>query len=106
MKKLHRFTVSTPNRLMIRTPVLLLLVAASAISIWFAIVSTGMAAPPMMCTVCHKHVATLSLPCGGIAYRRHKDHGDPDGACGATTSNTFLDPLKPSRTQPNQPQQQ
>jgi predicted outer membrane repeat protein len=33
------------------------------------------------CTVCHKHNTTLFLPCNGLDYRRHLDHGDPPNAC-------------------------
>jgi hypothetical protein len=37
-----------------------------------------------VCIVCHKHTTTLTLTCNSLDYRRHKDHGDPDGACSAS----------------------
>jgi sugar lactone lactonase YvrE len=37
------------------------------------------------CTICHKGVQTLTLPCGSLEYRRHKDHGDTDGPCTGTS---------------------
>jgi hypothetical protein len=44
------------------------------------------AEPEGDCTVCHKRRQTLSnLPCQSLAYRRHRDHGDTDGACPPTT---------------------
>jgi hypothetical protein len=106
MKKLQHLLGRASGRHPVRTPVALFLALASAVSLWFSAAPRAIAAPPMMCMVCHKHVVTLSVPCGSAAYHRHIDHGDAAGACGATTSNTFLDPLKPSRVQPDQPQQQ
>jgi hypothetical protein len=38
---------------------------------------------PEKCEVCHKGT-TLTLPCGGLEYRRHIDHGDRPGACPAS----------------------
>ena len=39
------------------------------------------AAPsPNECQVCHKGI-TLTLPCDGLEYHRHLDHGDPPHAC-------------------------
>src|SRR4051794_37287649 len=103
MKNLQRFLRSTARRYGVRTPLAIILALGSTISFWFSVVPAS-AAPPALCPVCHKHVATLMLPCGGIAIRRHLDHGDPPMACSATTSHSFADPLKPSRA--NQPQQQ
>ena len=37
--------------------------------------------PPTQCTVCHKHTATLSLPCNSLEYQRHLGHGDTQGPC-------------------------
>ncbi|MDQ6860347.1 MAG: putative Ig domain-containing protein [Verrucomicrobiota bacterium] len=37
--------------------------------------------PPVTCTVCHKGVTTLMLPCNSLSYAGHKAHGDRDGAC-------------------------
>jgi hypothetical protein len=37
-----------------------------------------------ICIVCHKNTTTLTLTCNSLDYRRHKDHGDPDGACSAS----------------------
>ena len=43
---------------------------------------SGLAAPAASgCTVCHKRSATLVLPCNGLEYRRHLDHGDTLGPC-------------------------
>ena len=33
------------------------------------------------CTICHKGVQTLTLPCNSLDYRRHLDHGDTLGTC-------------------------
>ena len=33
------------------------------------------------CTVCHKHTATLTLPCNSLEYQRHLGHGDTEGPC-------------------------
>ena len=33
------------------------------------------------CTVCHKHITTITLPCNSLEYRRHVDHGDTEGPC-------------------------
>src|ERR1700759_572614 len=106
MKQFLEFTGSTRKNVIIRTPVFLLLANASAVSLWFALAPRAVAAPPMMlCPVCHKHIATLMLPCGSAAIRRHLDHGDPAAACGATSSNTFLDPVKPASKQQQQQNQ-
>jgi hypothetical protein len=43
-----------------------------------------------VCVVCHKQTTTLTLTCNSIDYRRHKDHGDPDGACSATSQQASL----------------
>lgn len=50
---------------------------------WFASAPSGMG--DNSCTVCHKNTTTLTLPCNSLDYRRHKDHGDPDGMCAATS---------------------
>ena len=33
------------------------------------------------CTVCHKHTATLTLPCNSLELLRHRGHGDTEGPC-------------------------
>ena len=33
------------------------------------------------CQVCHKNRQTIELPCNSVALRRHRAHGDYDGAC-------------------------
>ncbi len=35
------------------------------------------------CTVCHRGMTTVVLPCDGLEYQRHLDHGDTAGACAA-----------------------
>lgn len=82
MKKLQSIVNSPLRNQAVRTPVLILLTAASAVMVWFSAAPTGRADPT--CTVCHKRTQTLVLICGSLDYRRHKDHGDPDGPCAAT----------------------
>ncbi len=33
------------------------------------------------CSVCHKRMTTLILPCNSLEFQRHMDHGDAVGAC-------------------------
>ena len=39
--------------------------------------------PSGTCAICHQGVLTLAPSCNSLEYRRHKDHGDSDGACAA-----------------------
>lgn len=81
-----------------RTVVWTLVTAILAGAFWFVTVPSSMGGA---CTVCHKNVQTLNLPCSSLEYRRHKDHGDPDGACSATTGskagNGKLEKTSPTR---------
>lgn len=56
---------------------------------WFTSSPTSFA--DNACTVCHKNATTLNPPCNSLDYRRHKDHGDPDGACANTTGSRIDD---------------
>src|ERR1043165_5353955 len=105
MNTVHRILRSATSSSRVRIPLAFFLAAVSGLTFWFATAPQTQAAPPPMCTVCHKRVTSITVPCFGAAYRRHKDHGDTDGAGGATTSNSFLSPLKPA-SKNQQPQQQ
>ena len=76
-----RFKLGSTN---VRTSISVALLAAAAAALWFSASSPGLA--DNNCTVCHKGTQTLVLTCNSLEYRRHKDHGDPDGACAATSS--------------------
>jgi hypothetical protein len=56
---------------------------------WFAASPSGFAGNT--CMVCHKNATTLTLPCNSLDYRRHKDHGDPDGMCAGTPGSRIDD---------------
>ena len=56
---------------------------------WLITGSAGLA--DNTCTVCHKRTLTIMVPCNSLDYRRHKDHGDPDGACAASRTNRKSD---------------
>jgi hypothetical protein len=79
------------------TVVWILITAMLAGVFWLVTTTSSMGAT---CTVCHKNVQTLSFPCNSLDYKRHKDHGDPDGACSGTTgskpSDSKLSKEKPS----------
>ena len=77
------------------TPVTLMTTGTSGFPIGYALVTVftngipsqsqfvelGQPTLPDQCTVCHKHMTTLNLPCNSMEYRRHLDHGDTVGAC-------------------------
>jgi hypothetical protein len=73
-----------------QTVVWTLITAVMSGVFWFVTATTSLGAT---CTVCHKNVQTLNLPCNSLEYRRHKDHGDPDGAC-STTNGSKAGPSK------------
>ena len=67
---------------------------------WVVTATTALAGPPL-CDVCHKRTVTQSYPCNSLEYRRHLDHGDPMGACGATpiaSDRRVSPPLRPVAT--------
>jgi hypothetical protein len=97
MKKFQRLVNFPKANRAVRAPVFIMLVAASAVTFWFASAPKALATD---CMVCHKRTQTLTLTCGSLAWRRHKDHGDPDGACGATTANSFVTPERPAPSHP------
>lgn len=86
MKKLQDFANPLTDKPSVRTPVVITIAVALAVAFWFATSPNGLADPSTDCTVCHKRTLTLTLTCGSVEYRRHKDHGDPDGACPASSS--------------------
>lgn len=76
--------------LSLRKTVAFLLLASSALTFWFSATAYSAAikggVPFEDCPVCHKNATTLILTCNSLDYRRHKDHGDPDGECPPSTS--------------------
>lgn len=68
----------------LRTSGMVLIVAAIASVFWFVTSSASIAGGPPQCTFCHKLTTTMTLACGDLEYRRHLDHGDTMGACGAS----------------------
>jgi hypothetical protein len=64
------------------TPISFLVATILAAGFWFT-TARGVAGEPG-CAVCHKRTTTLTFPCNSLEYRRHLDHGDPNGACGVT----------------------
>lgn len=78
MQKLKSFVSA------IRIPVLIMLAAASIATFWFAAAPRSFA-DSTTCTICHKRATTLVVTCGSIDYQRHKDHGDTDGPCPASS---------------------
>ena len=73
-----------------RIPLVFALIIASVVSLWFAVAPRAQAG--VNCDVCHKGVLTVTTICSSLDYRRHKDHGDPDGPCAPTSSKAFLSP--------------
>ena len=58
------------------------LIAVAFLSATFWLVTSALASPKqVLCTVCHRRTTTLMLPCDGLEYQRHLDHGDTMGAC-------------------------
>jgi hypothetical protein len=81
----------------VRTPLALFLVVASTVTFWFA---TAPEARATTVQLCHKKTQTISVIFGSLTWRRHKDHGDPDGPCSTTTAAHFLKPARPAGRQP------
>jgi hypothetical protein len=69
-----------PNTDASRMSLWMVAAAIFAGAFWFAAAPSGIA-DPNDCTICHKRTATLVVQCNSLDYRRHKDHGDTDGAC-------------------------
>ena len=83
MNNLSDFLRSVAGRSAIRIWLIAVLFTGSlAMFLFSAIAQT---ANDNTCIVCHKTFTTLTLTCNSIDYRRHKDHGDPDGACAASS---------------------
>lgn len=87
MKTAPKFATLAAANNLVRMPIALTLIIASVVTLWFA---TAPRAEAAIVQICHKKVLTLNVVLNSLDYRRHKDHGDTDGACGATTSNQFL----------------
>lgn len=94
MKKFQAFKITLPSERMLRTFACIALATISAIALGFAgspkdgsaigSQPDGAVTPtptPTPCVVCHKNTQTLVLACNSLEFRRHKDHGDPDGPC-------------------------
>ncbi len=64
--------------------ILLVLVLFVSAAVMLCFVLTPRKVMAADCTVCHKRSVTLTFPCDSADYRRHKDHGDPDGPCSAS----------------------
>jgi len=75
----------------VRLPLCASLIVASVVALWLA---TAPRAEAVTVQICHKKVLTVSVIFGSLDYRRHKDHGDTDGACGMTTPNAVFSPNK------------
>ncbi len=96
MKKIHPFKITLRSERTLRSLACIAFVTMSAIALSFAgspkdgsgkamppegVAPTPTPTPSTDCTICHKKTSTLTFPCNSLEYRRHKDHGDPDGAC-------------------------
>ena len=58
------------------------LLAVTLLSAIFWLVTNALASPKqVICTLCHRRTTTIMLPCDGLEYQRHLDHGDSMGAC-------------------------
>jgi hypothetical protein len=89
MKTPQNLQGPSSNRNTASTPAWMAITAILAGAFWFATTPAGMAGPsatppPNDCTICHKRMQTLVVPCNSLEYQRHRDHGDTDGACEAT----------------------
>ena len=80
---------SPSKRRRLQVSLLMITAAVLAGASWFASAPAGMG--DNACTVCHKRTQTVTVPCNSLDYRRHKDHGDPDGMCTATMGSGAAD---------------
>lgn len=71
---------SSPTRVLLLSSVVAVLAAA-----FWLLTNSSVLAAPGTCQVCHKRATTLTFNCLETEYFRHLDHGDPMGACPATT---------------------
>jgi hypothetical protein len=100
MSKFVNFTPRSLRTAVVRIPIVSALIIAAVVSLWFV---TARPALALNVQVCHKRVDTITVVFGSLDYRRHKDHGDTDGPCAATTSRAFLKPAHgPAKKTPNQ----
>ena len=91
MPKFVNITSRSLRHNVVRVPIVFALIVASVVSLWFA---TARQAEAATVPICHKRTETIMVVFGGLDYRRHKDHGDTDGACASTTMSAFLSPKR------------
>jgi len=75
----------------VRLPLCASLIMASVVTLWLA---TARRAEAAFVQICQKKFLTVSVIFGSLDYRRHKDHGDTDGACSPTATNAVFSPNK------------
>lgn len=85
MRKFFRLLNEASVLQRLRVFVGIVLLGAAAPMFCFAVDSGTTEDPATLCPVCHKGSLTLTPLCNTLDYRRHKDHGDPDGACAGST---------------------
>jgi hypothetical protein len=86
MKKIEDLGDLPSGKPAVRTTIWVIMAVTLAGVFWFATTPNGFAVNS--CTVCHKGTQTITVPCNSLDYRRHKDHGDPDGPCPGSTGGT------------------
>ena len=101
MSKFVNLTMRSLRPNGVRVPIFFALIIASVVSFWFVVAPRADAGSN--CDLCHKKVDTISVVCFGLDWRRHKDHGDTDGPCSATTSRPFLSPKHQPALKPGTP---